>query len=348
MNTHTILTEEYNDICRHLERFHEIFGTLWRISNPHYSEEVPTAAVAFNPAGDCIDFIINKKYWESIDDYTKEFVICHEMLHVILEHGQRMIKYKGQYSPDVLNIAVDLAVNHLLLNVFGFNKFHIDGWKDLVWCDTVFKDLELQPNKSFEYYIAKIKDVLQKVPTMQFQINPKGHDYLENLDKDTADKIKRAINKENKKLSDKEMEEALNDPTRELGYSEIESDYFDSSVRKNVKLKKIKPWESVLDKYVAVSEKEREMSQWARINRRMAAFPKSKMFIPSEMESIGYEVSKIQVWFFQDTSGSCVEFADRFFKAAESLPKDRFEVKMHCFDKEYQKELEMLYHLQLH
>ncbi len=58
------------------------------------------------------------------------------------------------------------------------------------------------------------------------------------------------------------------------------------------------------------------------------------MFLPSEMEveDIDKEKNKIEVWFFQDTSGSCSGFAKRFFKAAESLPKDRFNVRMHCFD----------------
>jgi hypothetical protein len=41
---------------------------------------------------------------------------------------------------------------------------------------------------------------------------------------------------------------------------------------------------------------------------------------------------RVDVWFFQDTSGSCVEYAERFFKAAASIPDDRFKIRMFCFD----------------
>ena len=50
------------------------------------------------------------------------------------------------------------------------------------------------------------------------------------------------------------------------------------------------------------------------------------------METDEFEENKIEVWFFQDTSGSCYGFRDRFFSAAKSLPPDKFDIRMFCFD----------------
>jgi len=85
--------------------------------------------------------------------------------------------------------------------------------------------------------------------------------------------------------------------------------------------------------------------QWARIQRRMSgmdqlagvgsnqAASESGMFLPSEYEDPdASEKKKIEVWLFLDTSGSCVQFAKRFWEFAESIPKDYFEIRPYCFD----------------
>ena len=41
---------------------------------------------------------------------------------------------------------------------------------------------------------------------------------------------------------------------------------------------------------------------------------------------------KIHVAFYADTSGSCVRYYQRFMDAALSLPEDKFDVKLYCFD----------------
>jgi predicted metal-dependent peptidase len=54
--------------------------------------------------------------------------------------------------------------------------------------------------------------------------------------------------------------------------------------------------------------------------------------LPSDMETEENDKVKLDVWFFQDTSGSCSHLAERFFKAARSIPPNKFNVKLHCFD----------------
>ena len=86
---------------------------------------------------------------------------------------------------------------------------------------------------------------------------------------------------------------------------------------------------------MALENKFKDTEQWARTHRRFAAMEQnSGLMIPTEMEieDMTWEENGICVWFFQDTSGSCYSFRDRFFTAAASLPPDKFDVRMFCFD----------------
>jgi hypothetical protein len=58
------------------------------------------------------------------------------------------------------------------------------------------------------------------------------------------------------------------------------------------------------------------------------------MFLPSDMEieDDNDEKTRIKVYFYLDTSGSCWGLKDRFFAAALSLPDDRFDIRLFCFD----------------
>ena len=42
--------------------------------------------------------------------------------------------------------------------------------------------------------------------------------------------------------------------------------------------------------------------------------------------------NKIDVFFFLDTSGSCIGLKNRFFSAAKSLDKNKFNIRLFCFD----------------
>jgi hypothetical protein len=100
-------------------------------------------------------------------------------------------------------------------------------------------------------------------------------------------------------------------------------------------VKKKKKWETVIKRWVNrfIKHSDRDHEQWARVNRRFVGL-QSNLFLPSEMEIDEREEikKKIKVIFFQDTSGSCSHFAERFFKAAKSLPKERFDMELYCFD----------------
>ena len=74
------------DIARELQNFHYFFRAFWDIGEPIVDDfpNLETAAISFDKEGNSIQFLINSNFWESLDNYTKSFLICHESFVVLL------------------------------------------------------------------------------------------------------------------------------------------------------------------------------------------------------------------------------------------------------------------------
>ena len=105
---------------------------------------------------------------------------------------------------------------------------------------------------------------------------------------------------------------------------------------KLLKVKKKKKWETIIKKWAQKYMRNdfRDVEQWARKHRRMTMLESGNMFLPCEMEveDMYEDMEKIKVFFFMDTSGSCAGYKERFYKAANSLPPERFDLRCFCFD----------------
>lgn len=323
-----------------LQEFHGLFYKLWEMGKPLFSKEVETAAVKFNRNGEFFEFIFNENFWNSLNEYERLFIICHECLHVLYNHGIRT----NSKIDDIVNTALDIVVNHSLFNFFGFSQEKIISNKllaNLCTTDTVFKEHNPKPsdNECFEYYYNLIKS-----SSNVNVINPIDiHNYLTGLSDDFFQKLGESLCN---------SEKIIIGPLCDKHFTLIEKENAENTLAGNMpgnswlkvstgNIKKKKKWETVIKQW---SRKylngQKNLEQWARINRRFQ-FIQSDLFIPSEMEVDNFDDEKIEVWFFQDTSGSCHSFAKRFFTAAKSLPKDRFNIRMHCFDtKVYETTLE--------
>jgi hypothetical protein len=69
---------------------------------------------------------------------------------------------------------------------------------------------------------------------------------------------------------------------------------------------------------------------WTRVGRRHRMLPPD-FIMPSEYED-DRENAKVNVWFFQDISGSCTSFLDDFYNAARTFPEHFFKLRMFGFD----------------
>lgn len=345
-----LTNEEFLLIARDLEIHHAVFAKIWNIGKPRFTDKLPTAAVSFDKEGNHLDFQFNPEFWEKLKPYERNFVICHECLHVILNHGTRL----KELNKDLGNVAADVVINEMLVSGFGFDRSKLE-WVDKngCWLDTVFKDHKppVDKDRSMEYYYnllkKDMKEQIQKaLAAGNIQIVD-DHGGMEGMDptdlEDVLGEVLEGMNDEEKKSLDKSFKESN---PQEVEECSKEAGTMPGSLEITVKVgfvKKKKKWETVIRRWANrfIRNADRDHEQWARINRRFVgiASSMSHMFLPSEMEIDEREEVKkrIKVVFFQDTSGSCSHLAERFFKAAKSLPKERFDVEMYCFDTEVYK-----------
>ena len=309
--------EEFLFLSRELEQHHAVFYKLWNLGKPQFTDKIFTASVGFNKVGDCIEFFINYDFWKTLTTFQKQFIICHECLHVILNHGVRLVGAEHE-----TNKALDIVVNHSLIERFGFNRKDFDPDNKYCWVDTVFKDKEIPTDKFFEYYYNLLNEG-------NYKDNPSLVDDHSNLGgmEDLIKKLNDELNQDDKNSLKEFIEKNFEEENKEAGNSS--GNYW---IFVDVgKVKQKRKWETVIKKWASKFVNDKSEDQWAVKNRRMLLLDEN-LIIPTEAEIESPERNKIQVWFFQDTSGSCSGFRERFFTAAKSLPTDRFDVKMHCFD----------------
>jgi predicted metal-dependent peptidase len=345
-----ISTEKFFQIAQDLEIYHGIFSRIWQMGKPISDTSIPTAAVRFDRDGGFFSFCFNPDYFKTLDDYNLKFVICHEALHVILNHG-----YRGYgLEPQLANISMDVVINESLVTNFGFDRNRITNSKDLCWYNTIFKDEDVEQDKSFEYYYDLLYNkVLDSGSSadMDSEGNMKlpgsmggnqktvdqhdgfGSEHQDQIDEKLDDACDKLSSDERNQLKDI-VEKLLDDDTKQS----LQAGSGAGGLTKIMSLEKVKTkrkWETVIKRWAQqyMKRNDKNHEQWARINRRFVTLSRD-MFIPTEMEIDNFEEEKhrIKVIFFLDTSGSCIDLADRFWKAAKSLPESRFDIQLCCFD----------------
>jgi hypothetical protein len=323
------IDKDFFDILRTLEEHHSVFYAMWNIGRPIITEEIDTAAIRFGNDGNALEFLLNEKWWTKQTDYNKRFAICHECLHIILRHGQRADNKISTAD----NVAMDLAVNHMLVNNFNFDRSLLKDADDFCWIDTIFKkddSDEIKDDGSYEYYLYKIKsgidhELKSSLDDHEFLLDGLDEEIKEEVFKAVADKLPDESKKGLQEIVESQGDKSLGGPAG-TGTG--------SWLSVNVeKVKKKKQWENVIKDWSRAYLKYTEGTyyQWAHINRRFVNVG-GDFILPSESTFDVAEPDKINVWFFLDTSGSCINLKDRFFKAALSLPEEKFKVDLFSFD----------------
>ena len=99
------------------------------------------------------------------------------------------------------------------------------------------------------------------------------------------------------------------------------------------RLRRKPKWESVVKRWSQRALDEyAEEATWTQPSRRIDPRMMGECILPANGENESLLKRRIKVSFFLDTSGSCISYAERFFKAAGTLDPRRFEIKLYCFD----------------
>lgn len=330
--------EEKIEIANKLQQYDYIFRAFWDLGVVEFVDDdhdVKTAAICFDDAGVEMQMIINKTFWENIGEHAQLFLICHECLHVLLQHGKRFLEYLNTVKFKSVNIAADVVINHMLVDSFHFDRDQLKTEGLMTddapgcWIDTVFPDQKVRYNQSTEYYLAHIKDDSHE--TLDFHIILDENELEDLYDLVNASGITDHITSDFiEKLGDSvEAQESLNSPAG-VGIGNWNT--------YKVKATRKKKWETVITKWEnRVKKSDYVMkSRWERTSPRYSELfsQNGNIMLPSDNFIISeyFKPDKIDVFFFLDTSGSCISLAPRFFKAAKSLDKKRFNVHLFSFD----------------
>jgi hypothetical protein len=171
--------DEFEKLALKLENAHAVFDRMWQLGQPIFDARIPTACVRFRRDGTPLEYRINPFFWNALSDEGRRFVIVHECLHIILNHGARAQDSK---YPQASNVAMDVVVNHLTTDRFGLIRERIDFSDMYCWRDTVFFDKEGNPIRdkddneilvkedgSFEYYMKQLMKSMKPQPCSECQ-----------------------------------------------------------------------------------------------------------------------------------------------------------------------------------
>jgi predicted metal-dependent peptidase len=88
--------------------------------------------------------------------------IIYNLLHIALNHG---VRAKDSKHKNITNGSLDIVVNHLLVNRFGFKRERVKDADKYCWIDTVFKDKanQVDHDRHFEYYYNKMMELCPKI-----------------------------------------------------------------------------------------------------------------------------------------------------------------------------------------
>ena len=129
---------------------HPFFGNMaTRLKIEAADEWLPTAAV------DGRKLYFNTQFFNAMDNKEVEFVIAHEILHMVYDHLGR----RDDRNPMLYNIAADYIVNNLLVDdrigkkpsiVDCFQDFKYRGWTSEEVYDELFKEAEKNGQEALE------------------------------------------------------------------------------------------------------------------------------------------------------------------------------------------------------
>lgn len=305
-------------LIEQLEERGVFFRAFWAIGDIYFDEQTTkTACVTLN--GERISFIFNPDFWEEMSQTMRLFVICHEQMHLMLNHFKRLMFEDGDVQRK--NIAADIAINHALVNTYGFDReVDIDDWKKFCWVETIFPSKNIPSNETAEYYYA-----LLRTEDMGCMCSLLIDDHDATVDKidGLPEAIREAVEEAKKEFDDKQKEDDSSEEasldTEGMGSGQQE---YDKKKTKDASWKKL---------YYSIPKKiltEKSNQHWINSSRRFALLSEELM-LPTDVPTDVPDIVRVNVYL--DTSGSCTGHAMYFLESALSIHDSLFKIDLYGF-----------------
>lgn len=335
---------QWNYIYSSINTYNSLFSTLFRFSNFTFDTNIPTACVAFSKdSGKPINLIVNPNLWNSINITTKLFLLCHECLHIIFQHG---IRFKG-LNRELSNIAGDIVINHALIERFFFDKRKLSHWftDPIVWVDTIFDNPYISTNKSVEYYYHLL---LNKMYGFDYQtvynividdLSGLSDEEIEKLSGEVLEKIDKGSDYNDKNkikdiLNQKREQDKLNqDQKKSQGQKAgTNSATYEWDTTKPI-LKPTPRWDKFIKRVMNPKFLGDTIGDdWNRENFRYSAIGDPDIMMPIERDDSDIGKVKPGVSVYLDVSGSCTSLIPKFWDLVQTIPHHIFNIKLFTFD----------------
>ena len=324
------LQHEWSLVGDRLRDYTYIFYKIWELGTPVFSKKFPTAWVEFDSNGNNIGFCFNPAFWNRLNTYQRSFIVAHECLHILLNHG---VRGKSAKFRDLSNIAMDVVVNTMLVDNYGFDRSKLGDFStEGCWLDTVFekKNITVSYGENYEYYYNLLEEntTFIEVDTLELCDDHSGLGKI--LGEGIASSLPLDIQQDADDIKNQDKEGDKVDCGHKAGT--------ETGHKVTVALEESKistAWTDLFKHFVKIkSPRLDENEQWARLHRRLQSMD-SRLMIPSEHYDFDVEKpEKISIWLFIDVSGSCENIRPYFFKAVKSIPTDKFDIRLFTFDTE--------------
>lgn len=311
----TIEPEILDSLIYDMVKHNSLFIKLINFSKIYFDDSTSTAYVKF----DKTDFKplhigINQIFWENSSDEFKKFILTHEILHVVLDHGRRTALYKSIYgtSNKLMNIACDICVNRDCVDIFGFKKEYLDPNNTFIWGQNIFDNWDDIKNSNMEFFAS----ILVDIPDERLLASTVDeHQFIENATDQSID------------APTPEIDDILADIRRSL--IETQPQIF-SHNEKNTPVKKSLNNLIVTCSYKELNKLEVKKENWIFKPRR---FINGNFFLPSEYDETHPAIKrKCNLLVFMDSSGSCVGVLNKIYNIALSIDKNKFNTEIFSFD----------------
>jgi len=345
-DTVALTREELLKISLDLEQYHRVFDAFWNMSQVFFTTRanIRTAAVCF-PPHQKPHMLLNRKFWDSLDNNGQLFVILHECLHVMLDHGLRNARHVTGATARKINIAQDITINEMIAGLFGFPRGLLLGWEKYCWIDTCFKNPEtIEHNQVFEYYLRKLieQGADPEVSTVDDHRGSGEDSGPVDDEANTADGSQEVENSD-----DGDPDDAAQELGTYLSADELEALLKRTGPEGGAGIKH-SPFRTVLEKMVpprldfntivqrlkrsAKSKEQRADQSFTREDRRFNSLPRS-LSLPGSIDRKPNNNKLITAVFF-DVSGSCMQHINAFSAVKDAFEKETklFEMRAYTFD----------------
>lgn len=341
--------DERDEILTLIEDYHAIFYTFVGISDVKFSNRYPTAWVEFTRGSSKPGLFLNEEFWNKLNDRERAFVICHECLHVFLDHGVRRGEYLDGANSTYINQAQDITINEMIESLFKINRNELTDWKNFCWIETCFPKIHptVERNREFYYYLELLIKHGGDVPKNISLVDQHGTgaDSAGSGNDKTGsgsgsnpedgsgfdeEKLK-AAKRLGEELNVEELEAILGAMGREAGTG---AGALERLIADQLKPKRLNI-EKLIERLKATRYKygESDAESFRQVDRRLSQVSRD-LVIPGTVTSERPEKTKLLTAFFMDVSGSCMEFFETFERIVASFRAEDqvFELRTYAFD----------------